>query len=257
MERPFMQINKLTTRLFLGLAALAVTTLATPAQASTVTFSFTGANSTGTYTATVGGVTITASAWAINSNGVSTNTFAAGTLGQYSGYGLGVCDASENGGESGCSSSEKPVDNIGGYDDYVLFYFGGTSVNFSSIVLKSDSTGEEDEHASSDRDASYLVGSLGSISGKKYSDFGTFTNLNCSSCANPVTFGLTGSGTYLLFGAAKGTTDLNDSFKISSLTITTNSVTGQDISAVPEPGSMVLLGTGILGLASRLRRRKQ
>lgn len=221
---------------------------ASTASAATITYNFTGGlgtqyNNSTPFTDTVGGVTATITAWTVTDNsGVESGDFSAATLGRYT-QGLGVCNASEGG--PNCASPDHQIDNIGGHDDFVLIYFGGATVNLSSITV--DTVDDSDGDG---RSLSYAVGNLGSnLTGDSASSF-TFNSVNCASCSNPFTASLTGSGQYLLIGASLTNTSPDDEFKLSDLTVTTSS-------PVPEPTSMVLFGSGLLAAASKLRARRR
>jgi hypothetical protein len=108
------------------------------------------------------------------------------------------------------------------------------------------------------------VGTAGSSLGRDFNFTGwggnitaTYSNAVSLNGAAPVgdlytSFLLTfGSGTY---GTGLSETGfLGDPYR---LTLDTDNVRGFTPAAVPEPGSMILLGTGLAGLASRLRRKK-
>jgi hypothetical protein len=188
-------------------------------------------------TFTVGGVTITATAWSLTGN--SGTTFQSSQLGQFS-TGLGVCNRVE---DTGCDSPNHQVDNVGSYD-FVLFTFA-SPVDFYNITI--DPFAPDD----ADRDVSYWVGNIATgtnLTGLDTSGFGTQFNVNNSASLNPITIDLGSKvGKSLLFGASFGQGDRDDYFKIKDLN------TG---SAVPEPATFGLAGLALIGLSAIKRVRK-
>jgi PEP-CTERM motif len=109
------------------------------------------------------------------------------------------------------------------------------------------------------------VGTAGSSLGRDFAGFSgwggnvtaTYSNAVSLNGAAPVgdlytSFLLTfGNGTY-----GQGLSETGFLGNPYSLTLDTDNARGLSPAAVPEPGSMLLLGTGLAGLASRLRRKK-
>jgi hypothetical protein len=228
----------------LGLLLTALTVTAAP-----IGFDFTsgGTNSGSSYgnvrTFTSGGVTVTVTAWGLT-GGFSNTTFENARLGQWSGFGMGVCNREEGG--VNCDSPEHQADNVGRYD-FVLFQFS-TPVDPLSITINPFGT--------YDRDVSYWTGntasglnlsglSIGSLAGL---GFGGKIDDTTSASGNPRTVDLTsGAVNSVFFGAQYGAGDLDDRFKIESMSV----------NAVPEPATLSLLGGALLALGVYRRRARK
>ena len=98
--------------------------LSSAAQATSLTIDFatsggvqSGSGYSNERTYTSNGVTVTVTAWGVTGSGDT--KFQNANVGQYSGYGLGVCDRNEG---LNCDIPVHQVDNSNGYD-FVLFQF--------------------------------------------------------------------------------------------------------------------------------------
>jgi hypothetical protein len=232
--------------IFSLLITAAATTGALPA--ATITWNFGSNAGAGAYgnvlTFGQGGVVVTISSWSVGSQ--ANSTFVSAGTGQWgSGAGLGVCDQFES-----CASPQHTVDNSG-YLDFILFQFD-KPVDPTSIHVNGYET--------NDTDVSYWVGTtaLGAtrltgytLSGLNGLGLGSaLTNTGFNSRDVSLTSNVVNT---LLIGAKVGTisgSDLYDYFKIGSLSV---DYTPQ--SAVPEPGTSLMLGGGLLALATALKRR--
>jgi hypothetical protein len=192
------------------------------------------------------GLVVSVSAYAFTSGGTGASIDA--WLGQYSG-GLGV---------SYSSSDSHTVDNIG-YADYVVFEFS-SPVNVTSYTLTK---------FGDDADSTWYVGNLASgfdFTGKTLANVNALgltmgTNSWSSGDPSPTTEPVSTSvvGNYFILAASLGADDKDDKFKIRSLSATqtiTSPPTTSD--PVPEPGTLVLFGSGlaILGLVARRQANK-
>jgi len=252
-------MNKLGMAVVAGFGAMAMSVAALPAAAATLTFDFTasGGSVTGSGTTTVRTYSqgtapnqVTLVARGLNIGTSSSSTFTAGTLGWYSGAGLGVCNASEG---TSCSSPTHQVDNYSGVD--FVFMQLNPAAQINSITVRA--------YANTDTDVLYYLGNTTNplnLVGKKISDLAglgfdvtdTAYGSSGSGSTNVVTLNTTQSYNSLLIGSPLGHT--NDGFKIRSVIIdyTAPPPTG---GPVPEPMTLAIFGMGLIGLRAVTRRR--
>jgi len=231
--------------------------LVTMAASAAVTFDFTstngsfsGSNSLGTcattnggycangdvFTQTLGGVTLTATAWNSTSNSAAFTTaelFKSGSAPAY--IGLGVCNSAEGTHTTGftsCTNSEGYLDNSGSLD-LILFRFS-TPVDPTQITINTT--------IHDGIDTQFWYSNLTSLTGQSLNSLGAPSGTSSSTTIN-----LPGVQTVqsVIFSARQGQS--NDGVKVTSLSVTP--------SAVPEPATFGMAGIALVGLGL-IRKRK-
>jgi hypothetical protein len=289
-RRSNLMMNKTRIAALVGGALLICATESQAAISWTYGGSFNPASPGNTVTSTAGGVTATASAWANTNDGTpdpsagnpsaaslgspsgitaANYTLETAYLGVYSG-GLGVnnrdgINATAANGDLGDLASTAPehaIDNNQRYDS-VLFSFTN-AVNLTAMTTGYVST-------DSDFTVWYYAG-LGTptLTGNTYGALGAGWHLlgsynGTSSQVQTTTFANSNFSSYWLIGAYN---DLvapnsaldagNDYFKIAGLTgsVCTGNQCGGGPSGAPEPGTLFLMGAGLIGLVRTTRRRQ-
>jgi hypothetical protein len=268
------RLSKLTIQTLLGCSVLA---MAMPAMADS-TWSDLPSTCSGTTVSMncgngTGGPSLTASA-VYDVTATSGVAFAAAKLYNWS-SGLGVVSGTENSGTTGPHATDNVVNT-----DAVQLNFGTTAVNLTSLTIgwngtdnRTDSNGNSSTSSTAayrDSDISVLAWmgtsaptatSTMGVNGWKlvgsYADVGAIGGLNPNK--QVATQDTTTYSSYWLISAyssafgftGTGLDNLNDAFKLKGISVSTKPGT-----SVPEPGSIALIGAGLLGLFVRARRKQ-
>jgi hypothetical protein len=193
------------------------------------------------WTFTVSGVEVRVTSWSQTGSGGALQTSQTRRWDS----GLGVCNRSES---TGCGSPSHQVDNVGS-PEFFLFQFSG-SYQPTSITI--------DPFGNFDRDISYWTGNTASqldLGGRTLADlagvgFGARLDSDNGAGDSPLTINLTSGGaSSLLISARVGSSDADDYFKVRDLTGVAA------VAVVPEPGTLALVGSGLVGLGIGIRRQ--
>lgn len=245
-----MTMRRLKTMAFM--AAALMLTAATPAHAQ-IDFDFTsggvssGNNYGNTITFTSGDYILRASSWAdTGTNGA----FETGRIRSWGSNGLGSCNQDEG---LNCGNPEHQFNNYLDHD-FALFVLtaGANEVLFNSLTV--------DPYNTWDRDVTFWIGTIDpdlDLTGYDYTDlallgFGPQMDVFNSRSSSPIDIALNNlSGNALLIGPNKDQTSTYerkiDRFKITGLTA--------EEAVVPEPATVLLFSTGLIGGAF-VRKRK-
>ncbi len=250
------------TRLATAFSVCAFMALAaSPALATTWTYSGTGPASNS-------GLSATASAFSATNN--STSTITASTA--YYGGGLGVTSQGES-----TSSPQHAIDNNGAIETVMISFSDGVSglTSADKVNLTSASFGWSNTDADFSVYAYTGASSTPSPLGISYTNLvsngwtliGHYNN-SASSSAKTVSFANTVYSSAWLIGAYNGLTTTsgassgNDYFKLASVSgskcpanSTIPGCGGTPGNSVPEPATLLLMGVGLLGLTRSVRRK--
>jgi hypothetical protein len=165
-----------------------------------------------------------------------------GNLSQFAIGGLGVFDAN-------AVPPDPDSDEINNIQQITITFAGGTSIDQFTVLklFREGPVGAEYNE----------VGAYSLDGGATFTPF-TAPDGNLPSPASSgeliVTFALTSVNSIIFQIGNPDPSDVKNDFSVKSLRVTGGQVDTHDLDAVPEPATLVLLGTGLIVLA-RLRRR--
>ena len=204
----------------------------------------------------IAGLTLKITGWG-RTGAPSGTTFQTAQVRNFNGGGLGTCDQLEG---LNCSSANHTVDNVGNLN-FIMFQFS-QAVNITNVNVNAYGTNK-------DADATYFLGNTFqnsyNLSGKTLTtilkptgEFFGGVNSNVTEGQNNYNHVIgapLGSINTLLFGGSVSTTDVDDYFKVRSITFTVDP-TGGTGNPVPEPTTYLTLGAALLAFGA-YRRNKQ
>lgn len=244
------------TRLFIGVAlAVATGTFASAATAydfstlsGAINTSLSGFACTGTGCPSA---TVSAQAFWFSSSSAAAS---GASLNIYHPYGLSICDTSDPGYSGGdCSYGEHQIDNHNGFDALLITFSTAVNLNTLNLTAFNGVNGQ----SVADADLTYWVNKSITTGTTTLTTLGSGSNVTnsglgaCGSgCSVSDSVNLTNVTSIIIAASTSNPDTTFDGFKVTSLAVSA-------ASATPEPTSMAMLGSGLVGCGLLLRRRKK